>query len=150
LSGLEQLPEQRPSLPKQKTLKKVNPNYIHVAERAAHRCEYCHAPEVIFNVPFEVDHILPVSKGGTDELNNLALACRACNLWKSDAVTTQDIPLFNPRTQNWHEHFELQTESLLKLIGKTAVGQVTIQQLKMNTPLQLVARAQWIVLGIFP
>ena len=31
----------------------MNPHYPLVAERAGHRCEYCHAPEVIFNFPFE-------------------------------------------------------------------------------------------------
>ena len=37
----------------------MNPNYPFVAERACHRCEYCHAPEAIFNFPFEVEHIVP-------------------------------------------------------------------------------------------
>ena len=37
----------------------MNPQYAEVARRAGHRCEYCHAPEVIFNFPFEVEHILP-------------------------------------------------------------------------------------------
>jgi 5-methylcytosine-specific restriction endonuclease McrA len=50
----------------------MNPYYPLVAERAAHRCEYCHAPELIFNVPFEVDHIIPISKGGSDDPSNLA------------------------------------------------------------------------------
>jgi hypothetical protein len=39
----------------------VNPNYPLVAERAGHRCEYCHAPEAIFNVPFKVDYIVPLN-----------------------------------------------------------------------------------------
>lgn len=39
----------------------MNPNYPPVAERAGHRCEYCHAPEAIFNVLFEVEHIIPLA-----------------------------------------------------------------------------------------
>ncbi len=35
-------------------------------------------------VPLEVDHIVPVSKGGTDEINNLAALCKDCNSGKSD------------------------------------------------------------------
>jgi len=35
----------------------MNRHYAGVAERAGHRCEYCHAPEAIFNLPFEVEHI---------------------------------------------------------------------------------------------
>ncbi len=134
----------------------MNPHYPLVSERAAHRCEYCHAPELIFNVPFEVDHIIPTSKDGADVPSNLALACRACNLRKSDVVTAVDsttkqpAPLFNPRQDQWKNHFEPQQEPPFRLIGKTPTGRATIAQLRMNAPLQLVARSQWVVLGIFP
>ncbi len=37
----------------------MNPLYFFVAERAHHRCEYCHAPESIFNAVLEVEHITP-------------------------------------------------------------------------------------------
>jgi hypothetical protein len=37
----------------------MNPFYTLVADRAAHQCEYCHAPELVFNFPFEVEHIIP-------------------------------------------------------------------------------------------
>jgi hypothetical protein len=44
-------------------------------------CRYCGAqpPEVVLHV----DHVLPVSKGGTNEESNLVTACQACNLGKS-------------------------------------------------------------------
>jgi 5-methylcytosine-specific restriction endonuclease McrA len=58
----------------------MNPHYPQVAKRAGHRCEYCHTPEVVFNFPFEVEHIQPVCLGGIDSEANLALACRSCNL----------------------------------------------------------------------
>ena len=134
----------------------MNPNYPPVAERAGHRCEYCHAPEAIFNVPFEVDHIVPLAKGGLDESFNWALACRACNLRKSDAVdgsdpfTNQRMPLFNPREQSWEDHFEVHGAPPFRLEGKTPAGRGTIERLQMNTPLQLAARAQWVELGLFP
>lgn len=134
----------------------MNPNYLHVAQRAGHHCEYCHAPEVVFNVPFEVDHIIPISKNGEDDPTNFALACRSCNLWKSDVITAVDpqtsneTPLFNPRTQQWHEHFETQLEPPFRLVGKSSTGRATIIQLRMNSPLQMVARSQWVILGIFP
>lgn len=41
----------------------MNPYYTLVADRAAHRCEYCRAPEIVFNFPFEVEHILPLYRG---------------------------------------------------------------------------------------
>jgi 5-methylcytosine-specific restriction endonuclease McrA len=52
----------------------VNLNYSFVAQRAGHRCEYCRAPEVVFNLAFEVDHIIPLSKNGRDEEKNWALS----------------------------------------------------------------------------
>lgn len=38
------------------------------------------------NVTLQVDHIKPVSKGGTDDLKNLRAVCVTCNLGKSDAA----------------------------------------------------------------
>lgn len=45
-------------------------------------CQYCgrKAPDVVLHV----DHIVPVAKGGTDDMDNLITACRDCNLGKSD------------------------------------------------------------------
>jgi hypothetical protein len=134
----------------------MNPNYPFVAGRAAHRCEYCHAPEVIFNTSFEVDHILPLHRGGEETPSNWALACRACNLWKSDAITAIDtetqtqISLFNPRVDVWEDNFIVESQSPFHLVGVTAVGRATIDRLKMNAPYQLTARAQWLTLGLYP
>ena len=49
-----------------------------VRERAKHRCEYCHFPEAIAEVPFQADHIIARQHGGGDELENRALACCFC------------------------------------------------------------------------
>ncbi|MDX2241996.1 MAG: hypothetical protein NW224_15025 [Leptolyngbyaceae cyanobacterium bins.302] len=38
----------------------MNPSYAAIAQRTNHRCEYCKAPEVVFNLPFEVEHIVPL------------------------------------------------------------------------------------------
>lgn len=35
----------------------MNPHYPLVARRAGHRCEYCRAPEAVFNFPFEVERL---------------------------------------------------------------------------------------------
>ena len=52
----------------------MNPAYPVVSERAEHRCEYCRAPELVFNFPFEVEHIVPVCRGGANTDANLALS----------------------------------------------------------------------------
>jgi hypothetical protein len=133
----------------------MNSQYSQVAERAAHRCEYCRAPEAIFNFPFEVEHIVPTSKRGADDAANLALACRSCNLFKLDHLagidldTNQEAGLFNPRRDSWHEHFNVEPDSA-KIRGKTAAGRATIERLRMNSPLQVPARAAWMRLGLLP
>ena len=56
-----------------------------VFERDDFTCQYCgrSAPEVAL----EVDHILPVSKKGKNDLRNLVTICRECNLGKGDRYT---------------------------------------------------------------
>jgi 5-methylcytosine-specific restriction endonuclease McrA len=47
-------------------------------------CQYCgrRAPSVVV----EVDHIIPKSKGGTNDLSNLTASCFQCNRGKRDTV----------------------------------------------------------------
>jgi hypothetical protein len=133
----------------------MNPLYPAVAQRAGHRCEYCHAPEAIFNFPFEIEHIIPASLSGGDDESNLALACRACNLGKSDRISAQDettgseTPLFHPRRDRWQGHFRVDRDTG-RIEALTAIGRVTATRLQMNSSLQLEARRQWMRLGLFP
>lgn len=133
----------------------MNPYYARISERAGHRCEYCHAPEVVFNFPFEVEHIIPLSKQGSDQESNLALACRSCNLRKGNRISgpragsEPEVPFFHPRQEQWSEHFRVDEKSG-QILGLTAVGEVTVEYLEMNSPAQLAARQLWIRLGVFP
>jgi HNH endonuclease len=132
----------------------MNRFYTLVADRAGHRCEYCHAPELVFNFPFEIEHIIPIYLGGNNTESNLALACRSCNLCKGISTTGIDpeskieIPLFNPRQDHWNQHFEVDRSSG-QLIGKTSTGELTIAALKMNSQTQLAARQLWVRLDLF-
>ena len=133
----------------------MHPKYSIVVTRANRVCEYCNAPEIISNVAFEVDHTIPISKRGSDELENLALSCRICNLRKSDHTTAIDpltqtiVPLFNPRQHTWSEHFAKSTTSPYLIIGKTPIGRAAIDRLDLNSNLQVRAREFWVALGIF-
>src|SRR6266478_1724605 len=55
-----------------------------VRQRAKYLCEYCHASERWQYVAFTMDHIVPLSQGGSSNADNLALACFPCNRRKSD------------------------------------------------------------------
>jgi HNH endonuclease len=133
----------------------MNPAYPSVALRAGHRCEYCHAPEVVFNFPFEVEHIVPTALAGADTEANLALACRSCNLWKATHIASRDpdsgveVRLFHPRSDRWEDHFAVEVEQGI-IHGRTARGRATITRLRMNHPAQQQARQQWKRLGLFP
>jgi 5-methylcytosine-specific restriction endonuclease McrA len=50
-----------------------------VIERAQGRCEYCQSRADYTTEPFAVEHIIPVSRGGTSEIDNLAFSCSGCN-----------------------------------------------------------------------
>ena len=82
-----------------------------VRQRANHLCEYCHTAERWQYVRFTIDHVIPLSQGGSDDLDNLALACFHCNRRKADKLTALDpdsgaeVALFNPRRDDWREHF---------------------------------------------
>ncbi len=133
----------------------MNPNYVAVAERANHRCEYCQAPELVFNFPFEIEHIQPLSRQGSHELDNLALACRSCNLRKGNRVSgycqdsEDEVRFFNPRLDQWTEHFKIDSTSG-RITGISDIGRVTVNALDMNSPSQLKARQLWIRLNLFP
>jgi len=133
----------------------VNPRYDAVASRAGHRCEYCRAPESIFNFAFEVEHVIPTARGGERDDDNLALACRGCNLFKADHlfgpddVTHAEVPLFHPRRDSCDEHFQIDFRSG-EIVGLTPVARATISRLQMNRPRQTAARLLWKRLGLFP
>jgi hypothetical protein len=133
----------------------MNPHYSRVAQRAAHRCEYCRAPEALFNFPFEVEHIVPPGRGGADDESNLALSCRGCNLFKGDALegidpeTGKKVALYHPRRNQWNDHFTVRRFSG-ELLGVSPIGRATILRLQMNRASQLNARRHWIRLRVFP
>ena len=108
-----------------------------VRRRARYVCEYCHTAEQWQYVRFTVDHVLPFAQGGTDALDNLALACFHCNRRKADRLTATDphggasVPLFNPRQHMWSDHFIWSADGLI-IIGVSPIGRATITALELN------------------
>lgn len=126
-----------------------------VRDRARGLCEYCHAIECWQYVRFTIDHILPRSDGGLNELDNLALACFNCNRKKSNSINGVDpqsgetVSLFNPRQHQWSNHFAWAKDGVL-LIGLSAIGRATIAQLAMNRERVLPIRAADRAVGRHP
>src|SRR5215212_8772933 len=102
---------------------------------------------------FQIDHIIARKHHGTDEFENLALVCFACNNHKGPNIAGRDqetgkvVRLFHPRQDSWAEHFEWQGAVLL---GHTAVGRVTVDVLAINLPYRLRLRQMLILEGEFP
>jgi 5-methylcytosine-specific restriction endonuclease McrA len=109
-----------------------------IASRARGVCEYCRC-QVHFasEEAFSVEHILPRSLGGEDDLENLALACQACNNHKYtrtqawDPETGKLVPLYHPRQQSWSDHFAWSSD-FLRVVGRTATGRATVEALHLN------------------
>jgi hypothetical protein len=68
-----------------------------VFKRDSFTCQYCgrSAPNVILHV----DHIMPVAKGGEDDITNLVTSCVDCNLGKSDRELTDDAAIQKRKKQ---------------------------------------------------
>lgn len=124
-----------------------------VRTRAGDRCEYCLLRQEQSGLSHHLEHITAKQHGGSDEPENLALACNRCNACKGpnltgiDAETQALVPLFHPRRDVWGEHFEFQGA---RIIGKTPCGRATVAVLQMNDERRLERRAELLALGELP
>jgi len=57
----------------------------YLLEKFGRRCVYCGAEKI----PLQIEHILPKSRGGTDRVSNLTLACEACNQKKGNQTAEE-------------------------------------------------------------
>ena len=126
-----------------------------VARRARNSCSYCRSREEIVGAAFTVDHIIPQALGGSDDIDNLCLACWDCNRLKYihvtgiDPHTSERVALFDPNHQSWPEHFAW-AEGGQWIAGLTATGRATVERLQLNRPILVRARRQWMRAGWHP
>lgn len=126
-----------------------------VAVLAEHRCGYCQISQQISGAQMHVEHIVPLAQGGTSDESNLWLACAWCNSFKGtkifgvDPVTSVEAPLFNPRIQQWSEHFHWSDDGC-EIVGLTAVGRATVAALRLNNDYLVTSRRQWVAAGWHP
>jgi len=106
-----------------------------VIQRADNRCEYCGLSQLGQAATFHIDHVIPVVADGSTTEDNLALACVSCSLYKGarqdieDPETRKTVTIFNPRQQNWKEHFSWRG---VEVVWLTAVGRATVSVLRLN------------------
>ena len=118
-------------------------------------CKYCKSQIRFSPNSFEIDHIVPISRGGLSQLENLALACPQCNSHKSDKVSAIDpvseqiVPLFHPRQMRWTDHF-CWSDDTLEIIESTDTGRATMARLRMNRETVMNLRAVLRELGLHP
>lgn len=78
-----------------------------IKDKCNGKCYYCNAEFTNWD-EFGIDHIVPISKGGTNVVENLALACRKCNGLKSNYLIEdwkKIIPILLESAQKQAEHF---------------------------------------------
>jgi hypothetical protein len=101
----------------------------------------------------EVDHIIAEKHGGSSDEANLAYACAQCNRFKGSDLASIDprskkiIPLFNPRTDNWHDHFTLDGPIIVPL---TESGRATERLLQLNQIDRILLRRELLNTGRYP
>ena len=115
-------------------------------------CVYCGAKKV----PLQIEHVIPKSKGGTNTINNLVLACEKCNQ-KKGSISLEDFLKGNIELLN---SIKLQLKSSLKdaaavnitrkkLLEELSIFGLPIEigygyKTKYNRDKQFLPKAHWI------
>lgn len=133
--------------------------YVHaelrrlVESRANHLCEYCLIHERDTYLGCQVDHVISEKHGGLTEAANLSYACAFCNRAKGTDVgslapsTGEFTRFFNPRIDQWREHFRLRGASIEPL---TPIGEVTARILAFNLAERQLEREALLQIGAYP
>jgi HNH endonuclease len=124
-----------------------------VVERASNCCEYCLLHQDLVAFTHQVDHVIGEKHRGQTSLDNLALSCTVCNRRKGSDIGSIDpqtgnlVSLFNPRTQQWVDHFRLDG---VHIVGLTEVGRATVEFLQLNAFERLIERDALIRANLYP
>ena len=118
------------------------------------RCEYCRIPEIGTFYSLQIDHITSLKHDGETEPENLAYACTLCNRNKGTDLGTRlekggpIVPFFNPREDNWFEHFE--ADKIGMIVPKSLIGEATVKIFGMNHADSIIERRLLIAVGRYP
>jgi hypothetical protein len=125
-----------------------------VRQRAGHCCEYCRLPERADPyATFHLEHVVAKQHGGDDDASNLAWACSRCNHRKGTNLASRDpetesiVEIYNPRQQEWADHFAIYDG---RIIGISPAGRATARLLDMNDSRRVRLRIELIDQGEYP
>lgn len=103
---------------------------------------------------FHNEHIIAEKHGGKTVTDNLCLSCATCNIFKGSDLSSLDweasgelTPLFNPRKNQWLDHFRLNDAYIESLSPE---GRVTVSLLRFNAPDRITERSLLILLNRYP
>lgn len=128
---------------------------LRIRNEAGNRCGYCLSHQDYVPWTLEIEHIVPLAAGGSNDDANLWLACHACNLFKGaktrgrDPLSGRIVALFNPRRQRWNRHFQWSDDGAL-ILGRTACGRATVIALNLNNLIAVRVRRHWVAAGWHP
>lgn len=71
-------------------VRSLRPNRTRIYKRDNHECVYCGSKKDL-----TLDHVLPKSRGGTNEWTNLVTSCFKCNLKKSNRTPEEAKMMMN-------------------------------------------------------
>ena len=109
----------------------------YIRELWGHRCAYCGRAPWKSRTRFEIDHVVPHSKGGPSNVGNLVWACRPCNQAKAD----KDLDAFlaeNPERstavlRRAHRRKPLAAAGAMAWICQTLVKRLQSRELTVRT-----------------
>jgi hypothetical protein len=126
-----------------------------VAELDRFRCAYCMTSQRIVGPVLEIDHIVPLARGGASRDDNLCLSCPMCNGHKADRVSAPDpesglvVRLYHPRHDRWDDHFQWIDDGAV-VLGTTPTGRATVAALEINHVEVVEVRRLWVAAGWHP
>lgn len=89
------------------------------------------------------DHVIPSSKGGTDHLSNLVMACQACNSLRGDMRFNKFVEL-RSTPERWSQHCrEIQRRNEPKKLKRKAKSEEKALVLVWKIGLLLYLRPEW-------
>ena len=93
-------------------------NYL--LQKFGRKCMYCGKK----NIPLEIEHIIPKSRGGSSRVSNLTIACRKCNLEKG-SQTAEEFGY--PKIQKQAKK-TLKSTPFMNIVRKMLVQQINAEE----------------------